>query len=86
VLQKQVVLEWIIARKSMKTLAPQVGFEPTTLRLTAECSTVELLRSNALQISNITLSLQFDRNARVVRSGVYFLRHQPTRRLVVSWG
>jgi hypothetical protein len=27
-------------------LAPQVGFEPTTLRLTAECSTVELLRSN----------------------------------------
>ena len=30
---------------SMKNLAPQVGFEPTTLRLTAECSTVELLRS-----------------------------------------
>jgi hypothetical protein len=26
-------------------LAPQVGFEPTTLRLTAECSTIELLRS-----------------------------------------
>ena len=25
-------------------LAPQVGFEPTTYRLTAECSTVELLR------------------------------------------
>jgi hypothetical protein len=36
------------ARKSMegKELAPQVGFEPTTLRLTAECSTIELLRSN----------------------------------------
>ena len=30
----------------MKVLAPQVGFEPTTLRLTAECSTIELLRSN----------------------------------------
>jgi hypothetical protein len=30
----------------MKSLAPQVGFEPTTLRLTAECSTIELLRSN----------------------------------------
>ena len=29
-------------------LAPQVGFEPTTLRLTAECSTVELLRSMSL--------------------------------------
>ena len=28
-------------------MAPQVGFEPTTLRLTAECSTVELLRSTA---------------------------------------
>ncbi len=28
-----------------KILAPQVGFEPTTLRLTAECSTIELLRS-----------------------------------------
>src|SRR5579863_4537260 len=27
-------------------LAPQVGLEPTTLRLTAECSTIELLRSN----------------------------------------
>ena len=29
----------------MKTLAPRVGFEPTTLRLTAECSTVELPRN-----------------------------------------
>ena len=28
-------------------LAPQVGLEPTTLRLTAECSAIELLR-NAL--------------------------------------
>jgi hypothetical protein len=26
-------------------LAPQVGFEPTTLRLTAGCSTIELLRN-----------------------------------------
>ena len=31
--------------KLLKKLAPQVGFEPTTLRLTAECSTVELLRT-----------------------------------------
>jgi hypothetical protein len=29
----------------IETVAPQVGFEPTTLRLTAECSTIELLRS-----------------------------------------
>ena len=27
-------------------MAPQVGFEPTTARLTAECSTTELLRIN----------------------------------------
>ena len=26
-------------------VAPQVGLEPTTLRLTAECSTIELLRN-----------------------------------------
>jgi hypothetical protein len=38
-------------------LAPQVGFEPTTLRLTAECSTVELLRSNVITDDlNLTLS------------------------------
>ena len=27
-------------------MAPQVGLEPTTLRLTAECSAIELLRNN----------------------------------------
>ena len=31
------------------TMAPQVGFEPTTDRLTADCSTTELLRNNAWQ-------------------------------------
>ena len=30
-----------------RTLAPRVGFEPTTLRLTAECSTIELPRNEA---------------------------------------
>ena len=34
--------------KLLKRLAPQVGLEPTTLRLTAECSTIELLRSGRL--------------------------------------
>src|SRR6478609_1077807 len=34
-------------------LAPQVGLEPTTLRLTAECSTIELLRSKATQILSL---------------------------------
>ena len=38
------------ARKSVegRSLAPQVGLEPTTLRLTAECSTIELLRSKRI--------------------------------------
>ena len=29
-----------------KRMAPQVGLEPTTLRLTAGCSAIELLRSD----------------------------------------
>ena len=29
--------------------APQVGLEPTTLRLTAECSAIELLRNKRLR-------------------------------------
>jgi hypothetical protein len=32
---------------SEKGLAPQVGFEPTTLRLTAGCSAIELLRNRS---------------------------------------
>ena len=31
--------------KHEDSLAPQVGLEPTTLRLTAECSAIELLRN-----------------------------------------
>jgi excisionase family DNA binding protein len=30
----------------LQEMAPQVGLEPTTLRLTAECSAIELLRNN----------------------------------------
>jgi hypothetical protein len=37
-----------------KELAPQVGLEPTTLRLTAECSTIELLRSGPAVVFAIT--------------------------------
>ena len=37
--------------------APQVGLEPTTTRLTAECSTIELLRNkNRLYLQNCILS------------------------------
>jgi len=35
-------------------LAPQVGFEPTTLRLTAGCSTVELLRKRSTESVTLT--------------------------------
>ena len=36
----------LLIRKSLgKEMAPQVGLEPTTLRLTAGCSAIELLRS-----------------------------------------
>ena len=31
-------------------MAPQVGLEPTTLRLTAGCSAIELLRSVVLRV------------------------------------
>ena len=31
-------------------MAPQVGLEPTTLRLTAECSAIELLRHVIVEI------------------------------------
>jgi hypothetical protein len=38
-------------------MAPQVGFEPTTDRLTADCSTTELLRNNYYYFLNIDSSL-----------------------------
>ena len=45
-------------------ITPQVGLEPTTNRLTADCSTTELLRTNSIIIifesltTNIILGLQ----------------------------
>ncbi len=36
--------------KLQKNLAPQVGLEPTTLRLTAGCSAIELLRSKIVKM------------------------------------
>src|SRR6185312_987112 len=41
---------------SYGSMAPQVGFEPTTDRLTADCSTTELLRNN---IIDHTISIFF---------------------------
>jgi hypothetical protein len=42
-------------------LAPQVGLEPTTLRLTAECSAIELLRSD--QAGNCLTVVDFTANS-----------------------
>jgi hypothetical protein len=38
-------------------MAPQVGFEPTTDRLTADSSTTELLRNNYYYFLNIVVHL-----------------------------
>ena len=41
--------------------ASQVGLEPTTHRLTADCSTIELLR-NMFALTNTTLSVLANKN------------------------
>ena len=41
----------------LERMAPQVGLEPTTLRLTAGCSAIELLRSVARTLANASLCL-----------------------------
>jgi hypothetical protein len=38
-------------------MAPEVGLEPTTLRLTAECSAIELLRITRDALGNRTAAL-----------------------------
>jgi hypothetical protein len=38
---------------AFKVMAPQVGLEPTTLRLTAECSAIELLRNTVTHGHNL---------------------------------
>ena len=41
-----VLTSWPRGQTSRKRKTPRVGLEPTTLRLTAECSTIELSRNN----------------------------------------
>ena len=50
----------------LSNMAPQVGLEPTTDRLTADCSTTELLRNNnvvtsALQLITIIVEMTAQR-------------------------
>ena len=55
-------------------MAPQVGLEPTTLRLTAECSAIELLRNMvalarlALNYKSIVTSHEAERQTSTVES------------------
>ncbi len=52
---RQLLAAYTISNRAPSTtrtalhMAPQVGFEPTTDRLTADSSTTELLRNNARQ-------------------------------------
>src|SRR5688572_13975052 len=62
-------------------MAPQVGFEPTTLRLTAECSTIELLRNPARQ-----LTLFFDIRAVRECQGGLCAAMKRSRKSIVSDG
>src|ERR1700739_3658028 len=49
-----------IGSKGRKKLAPEVGFEPTTSRLTAGCSTIELLwNPNCSAVYYLLFSRQF---------------------------
>ena len=48
------LLQYLFQNKQKK-LAPKVGLEPTTDRLTADCSTTELLRNNTVSQAQILL-------------------------------
>ncbi len=43
---------FVSSHNYLNIMAPQVGFEPTTSRLTADCSTVELLRNDKYYYSD----------------------------------
>ena len=43
--KKSIAKHKILAMLNKNLLAPQAGLEPVTPRLTAECSTIELLRN-----------------------------------------
>src|SRR6202051_2970915 len=58
VVQKQNKNPWIQRMRleiQGEGMAPQVGLEPTTLRLTAECSAIELLRNMAARADALFL-------------------------------
>ena len=50
--------EWN-GKAESRSLAPQPGLEPGTLRLTAECSTIELLRSKRTRTTSVEPAHEF---------------------------
>src|ERR1700722_12777767 len=66
-------------------MAPEVGLEPTTLRLTAECSAIELLRiAWRTQATGRLLLNLYSKCARVGQSGVILIincEQSPTPRI-----
>jgi hypothetical protein len=51
----------------LDSMAPEVGLEPTTLRLTAECSAIELLRSVLWRLPDDRAFIVITKAARVVK-------------------
>ena len=78
---------WILRKRlenQGKRMAPQVGLEPTTLRLTAGCSAIELLRSEstlervlACQRNHIRANRGLELLHRCTSSVMRFLRTLP---------
>ena len=47
-----IIILFFCSQQFLLTTAPRVGLEPTTPRLTAVCSTIELSRNTTLVFSN----------------------------------
>ncbi len=60
-------------------LAPRVGLEPTTLRLTAECSTIELPRNQMRFWARARARMIVRMQAGLSESGIYALPAIPSR-------
>src|SRR5438270_12513850 len=64
-------------------MAPQVGLEPTTLRLTAECSAIELLRiRKPVNAASLRFAAQLLNSNKPVAPGQSLV--QPTSRRTIS--
>jgi hypothetical protein len=70
-----------------KRMAPQVGLEPTTLRLTAGCSAIELLRSGETdQALRLTIGVHHSIPRRTSESGLRRILPSTTALLYEGYG